>query len=148
MSQISPANMPQICHVCFAATAEASPEVQRLVKEVVRHKRRFEQVAVGRGVGGEPLPNELGSFWLRKTRKCVLSMLMVKRSGEDEPIFYSGMNIEVSMPTGSLCAERNAMGQQLYPARNGSKDVHDTPCEILVLCGLLLANSMACCIAA
>lgn len=81
-------------------------------------------------MGSEPPLNELGSFWLRKTRKCVLSMLMVKRSGEDEPTFYSGMNIEVSMPTGSLCAERNAMGQQFHPPHNGSKDVHDTPCEI------------------
>ena len=89
--------------------------MQRLVKEVVRHKRRFEQVTLGRDVGGEPLSNELGSFWLRKTRKCVLSMLMVKRDGEDEPTFYSGMNIEVSMPTGSLCSERNAMGQDPPP---------------------------------
>lgn len=97
------------------ATTEATPEVQRLVKEVVRHKRRFEQVALGRGGGGEPLANELGSFWLRKTHKCVLSMLMVKPDGDEEPTFYSGMNIEVSMPTGSLCSERNAMGQTPSP---------------------------------
>lgn len=112
------------CHARFPATTEASPEVQRLVKEVVRHKRRFEQVSLGRGVGGDKLSNELGSFWLRKTRKCVLSMLMVKHDGDDEPTFYSGMNIEVSMPTGSLCSERNAMGQT-RPSRtqwNGSID--------------------------
>lgn len=108
----SRANVPR---PFFPATSEASPEVQRLVKEVVRHKRRFEQVALGRGAGGESLTNELGSFWLRKTHKCVLSMLMVKPDGDEEPTFYSGMNIEVSMPTGSLCSERNAMGKAPSP---------------------------------
>ena len=29
------------------------------------------------------------------------------------PVFYRGMNVEVSMPTGTLCAERNAIGNAL-----------------------------------
>ena len=100
------------------AVSEASPDVQRLVKELVRHKRRFEQVRStsrggGGGASGGGKGHELGSFWLRKTRKCVLCMLMVKRAGEEEPTFFAGMNIEVSMPTGTLCSERNAIGTAL-----------------------------------
>ena len=97
------------------AVSEASPDVQRLVKELVRHKRRFEQVrSTSRGgAAGGGKGHELGSFWLRKTRKCVLCMLMVKRAGEEEPTFFAGMNIEVSMPTGTLCSERNAIGTAL-----------------------------------
>ena len=97
------------------AVSEASPDVQRLVKELVRHKRRFEQVrsASRGGAAGAGKGHELGSFWLRKTRKCVLCMLMVKRAGEEEPTFFAGMNIEVSMPTGTLCSERNAIGTAL-----------------------------------
>ena len=50
------------------AVSEASPDVQRLVKELVRHKRRFEQVrSTSRGGGGcgGGKGHELGSFWLR-----------------------------------------------------------------------------------
>jgi hypothetical protein len=49
--------------------------------------------------------NDLGSFWLRKTRKPVLAVLLVEKNGINK--FYRGSNMEVSMPTGSLCAERN-----------------------------------------
>ncbi|XXQ34432.1 CMP/dCMP-type deaminase domain-containing protein [Plasmodiophora brassicae] len=56
--------------------------------------------------------HELRAFWLRKTFKPVLSVLLVMKPG-GEPQYFSGMNMEVSMPTGSLCAERNAIGNAL-----------------------------------
>lgn len=79
--------------------------------------------------------NELGSFWLRKTRQPVLSVLLVRRdephpdedtnSDSITPItlstgirkginkFYCAQNLEVSMPTGSLCSERAAIAMAL-----------------------------------
>ncbi len=57
--------------------------------------------------------DELGTFWLRKSRKCVLSVLMVQAPHDEQPRFFRGMNLEVSMPTGSLCAERNVIGSAL-----------------------------------
>lgn len=58
-------------------------------------------------------PNEISQFWLRKTRKPVLAILIVQKSPNDKPTVYRGMNCEVSMPTGSLCAERNVIGSAL-----------------------------------
>ena len=45
----------------------------------------------------------------------VLAVLLVVKDppvegGEGERRLYCGTNMEVSMPTGSLCAERNAIG--------------------------------------
>mgnify|MGYP002039706169 CR=1 FL=1 len=43
-----------------------------------------------------------------------MAVLLTKKSGvEDRPVFWRGMNVEVSMPTGTLCAERNAIGNAL-----------------------------------
>ena len=39
-------------------------------------------------------------------------MLMVQKA-DGVKKFYRGSNMEVSMPTGSLCAERNAIGSAL-----------------------------------
>jgi hypothetical protein len=56
--------------------------------------------------------NDFSQFWLRKTKKPVLAVLLV--SGKDgTPLLYRGTNMEVSMPTGSLCAERNVIGTAL-----------------------------------
>jgi hypothetical protein len=57
-------------------------------------------------------------FWHRKSRKVVLSVLLVEKDNLDENgekiiNLYDGTNMEVSMPTGSLCAERNAIGSAL-----------------------------------
>ena len=70
---------------------------------------------------------DLTAFWLRKTKKPVLAVLMVRKDTENAAIddkesyedakkrvkFYRGTNMEVSMPTGSLCAERNVIGSAL-----------------------------------
>ena len=56
--------------------------------------------------------NELATFWLRKTRQPVLAVLAVKK--HDGPThFFRAINTEVSMPTGSLCAERAAIAMAL-----------------------------------
>jgi cytidine deaminase len=56
--------------------------------------------------------NDLGAFWLRKTKKPVLAVLLVQKE-DQTPKLYRGTNMEVSMPTGSLCAERNVIGSAL-----------------------------------
>lgn len=56
--------------------------------------------------------HDMASFWLRKTRKPVLAVLLTQKSGQ-EPQLFCGTNMEVSMPTGSLCAERNVIGTAL-----------------------------------
>ncbi len=83
--------------VCVAEALRSS--AGPLVQEMQRFIAAFEAVRAGTG-------HDLDSFWLRKTRKPVLAVLQVARVGE-EPRFYRGTNMEVSMPTGSLCAERN-----------------------------------------
>lgn len=92
------------------ATAVASlrdPKVCRLAEEMALHKVEFEAV---RDSGRY---HELELFWLRKSKKSVLSVLMVQKRDDQEPKFYRGVNLEVSMPTGSLCSERNAVGSAL-----------------------------------
>ena len=49
--------------------------------------------------------HDLSTFWLRKTKKPVLAVLLVRRRDGSLKL-YRGTNMEVSMPTGSLCAER------------------------------------------
>lgn len=56
--------------------------------------------------------SDLTGFWLRKTQKPVLAILLVQKPN-GPPTIYRGCNMEVSMPTGSLCAERNAIGSAL-----------------------------------
>ena len=80
-------------------------DVRDLVREVAQFKESFE------GRQGD----ELAGFWLRKTKKPVLSVLLVQsRTNANAPrVFLRGINCEVSMPTGSLCAERNVIGAAL-----------------------------------
>lgn len=62
----------------------------------------------------QPMPceGELEGFWLRKGRKPVLAVLRVERPGEAARHIRAS-NLEVSLPTGTLCAERNAIGSAL-----------------------------------
>jgi len=112
-----------------------TPDITDLVNEMIAYKSNFDNVRSTKD-------HELHEFWLRKTKKPVLSVLMVEL---DEPIletatsssststssttptgtkgakgtkgkrfqFFRGINCEVSMPTGSLCSERNAIGTAL-----------------------------------
>ena len=54
-------------------------------------------------------------FWHRKTKKIVLAVVALNTP--NGPEFVRGCNLEVSMPSGSLCAERNAIGSAvaMYP---------------------------------
>lgn len=60
---------------------------------------------------------ELPTFWLRKSRKGVLAVLCVRETHRgttgDGLHYYYGINTEVSLSTGSLCAERSAIGAAL-----------------------------------
>ncbi|CCI49184.1 unnamed protein product [Albugo candida] len=89
------------------AFTEAEPMVQLVVQEMCIFRDQFLQ-AQGKG--------EVESFWLRKSRKPVLAVLLVEKHEQDGSVrllVHRGMNCEVSMPTGSLCAERNAIGSAL-----------------------------------
>lgn len=46
-------------------------------------------------------------FWQRKSKKVVLAVVVCR--GQDGLLVYRGMNTEVSLPSGSLCAERAAI---------------------------------------
>ena len=115
--------------------AEESAEVRaeaaiatRIVEEMKKHRDAFVASAAAVDASGEPA-HELGTFWLRKTRP-VLAVLCVRErarrkspddsdradfadSAADAYSFHRGVNLEVSMPTGSLCSERNAIGNAL-----------------------------------
>jgi len=82
------------------------PFQRRLAAEMMSYKRQFEAVR-------DAEEHELESFWLRKTGKAVLAVLVTQKAGDLQPVYWRGMNIEVSMPTGTLCAERNAIGNAL-----------------------------------
>ena len=102
-----------------ADAARAATEARvtiALVKEMKAHRDAFLNAA-------KEETHELTSFWLRKTRKPVLAVLCVLKAAsaakprrvveESDFEFHRGVNLEVSMPTGSLCSERNAIGNAL-----------------------------------
>ncbi|CEL93791.1 unnamed protein product [Vitrella brassicaformis CCMP3155] len=54
------------------------------------------------------LEGQMDSFWHRKSSKIVLAVVMVvDKNGQER--FYRGMNSEISLPSGSNCAERAAI---------------------------------------
>lgn len=80
--------------------------VQKVINEMKTFRTEFLETLKGES------KSDLASFWLRKSKKPVLAVLLVqKKNGEQ--VMYRGTNMEVSMPTGSLCAERNAIGTAL-----------------------------------
>ena len=86
---------------------QAEPAVQLLVAAMREFIAQFQVVRAM-----PPGSTDLDSFWLRKTKKPVLAVLLVQKPG-GAPKLYRGTNMEVSMPTGSLCAERNVIGSAL-----------------------------------
>lgn len=83
-----------------------SERVQLVTKEILKFKAEYVKKLLNES-------NDISAFWLRKTKKPVLAVLAVKNRETDEIILYRGTNMEVSMPTGSLCAERNVIGTAL-----------------------------------
>eukprot|EP00486_Rosalina_sp_Unknown_P007198 CAMPEP_0201574096 /NCGR_PEP_ID=MMETSP0190_2-20130828/18318_1 /ASSEMBLY_ACC=CAM_ASM_000263 /TAXON_ID=37353 /ORGANISM="Rosalina sp." /LENGTH=171 /DNA_ID=CAMNT_0048001831 /DNA_START=1373 /DNA_END=1885 /DNA_ORIENTATION=- len=75
-----------------------------MINEMRKWKKDFMASAV------DNAQSEMSRFWLRKTHQPVLAILSTQKPNQSQPIYYRGVNVEVSMPTGSLCAERNAIG--------------------------------------
>ena len=107
------------------SVSQLSEPLQVLVAETLKYAEEFRSTL---NAGND----EVANFWLRKTKKPVLSVLMVRVPLDDKGVtptlfshgmtskdqawglrFFRGMNAEVSMPTGSLCSERNAIGTAL-----------------------------------
>ena len=88
------------------AIDQTSSEVSKTVAEIIQFRKDFLETLKA---GGR---SDMKKFWLRKTRKPVLAVLLVRKS-DGTDILYRGTNMEVSMPTGSLCAERNVIGTAL-----------------------------------
>ena len=76
--------------------------------------------------------HDMAAFWHRKTKKVVLAVLLVVKNGV--PKTYVGINLEVSMPTGSLCAERNAIGSALAD----DLSLHRTDLKVVAVLGCTL----------
>jgi len=79
-------------------------ETKSVIVEMNAFRQEFLELLEGR--------NDVRQFWLRKTKKPVLAVLLVQPPNKPA-ILYRGTNMEVSMPTGSLCAERNVIGTAL-----------------------------------
>ena len=88
------------------AESQFDTQTKLVVNEMQKFRSEFTKKLV------ENSGDDLGTFWLRKTKKPVLAVLLVQKDNE-EPKLYRGTNMEVSMPTGSLCAERNVIGSAL-----------------------------------
>lgn len=83
------------------------PQILQVVEEMKRF--RDDMIRILKEENGS---NDIRKFWLRKTQKPVLAVLAVKDPSGGLKL-YRGTNMEVSMPTGSLCAERNVIGSAL-----------------------------------
>ena len=89
----------------FEASNVADSNTSLVIQEMKAFRQDFLATLEGR--------NDVTQFWLRKTKKPVLAVLLVQSPNHAKPILYRGTNMEVSMPTGSLCAERNVIGTAL-----------------------------------
>ncbi|CAM9756738.1 unnamed protein product [Chrysoparadoxa australica] len=97
-------DMETVPPVLASEIAQADHNCSLVINEMRQLRDDFLNIAMGQ-------PNDLASFWLRKTKKPVLAVLLVQHAGGVK--LYRGTNMEVSMPTGSLCAERNVIGTAL-----------------------------------
>jgi len=84
--------------------------VRMCLDGVLELKREFEEIEK---MGDMKNSSDLTSFWHRKTKKPVLACLLIQKSPDSPLQVFKGVNMEVSMPTGSLCAERNVIGSAL-----------------------------------
>jgi cytidine deaminase len=88
---------------------QQQPMALQVVQEMKAFKAQMDTILKQ----GNDDAHDLKSFWLRKTRKPVLAVLAVQMTKDGPVKLYRGTNMEVSMPTGSLCAERNVIGTAL-----------------------------------
>ncbi|ETO02391.1 hypothetical protein RFI_35045 [Reticulomyxa filosa] len=81
---------------------EVDKDVQKIVYEMERWKDDFV-------IKMKAPKSEIETFWLRKSFQPILAIVVIQKP--NEPIeYFRGVNMEVAMSTGSLCAERNAIG--------------------------------------
>lgn len=85
---------------------DAADRVQYVTKEMLKFKEEYVRQILSE-------ENDIDEFWLRKSKKPVLAVLAVRKRDTGDIVLYRGTNMEVSMPTGSLCAERNVIGTAL-----------------------------------
>ncbi len=81
---------------------------EKMILNIINEMRKWKKDFLAGAV--DDASSEMSRFWLRKTHQPVLAVLSTQKPNQLEPIYYRGCNVEVSMPTGSLCAERNAIG--------------------------------------
>lgn len=85
------------------------PVIQLAVQEMHAWRAQFVQARPLRA-NDDTIDKENG-YWFRKGRKEVLALLVVEDPNNPDTLHtYRGVNVEVSLPTGTLCAERNAIG--------------------------------------
>ena len=80
----------------------------RAIEELRAWHDHFRSLRPERPVSGDTEAN----FWFRKGRQEVLATVVVRKPGGGLETLR-GVNVEVSLPTGTLCAERNAIGSAL-----------------------------------
>ncbi len=98
---------------------DLAPDFRALVAELARWHDEYSAVWSQHQANQGPLE----SFWLRKGKKPVLAVVAVRDRATGATRYHCGCNLEVSLPTGSLCAERNAIGSAL--AANPAVDRSD-----------------------
>ena len=80
--------------------------------QIVNEMKKWKNEYLNNGINNKD--SEIYNFWLRKSHQPVLAVLMIEKHDSNKTLkFFRGCNMEVSMPTGSLCAERNAIGTAL-----------------------------------
>ena len=80
--------------------------------QIVNEMKKWRNEYLSNGINNKN--SEIYNFWLRKSHQPVLAVLMIEKHDSNKRFkFFRGCNMEVSMPTGSLCAERNAVGTAL-----------------------------------
>ena len=85
-------------------------EIIFAIEEMRKWKKDFVSI---RGTVRE-WEKEKPTFFFRKGKQEVLAVVVVREpEGNKSFIVHRGVNLEVSLPTGSLCAERNAIGSAL-----------------------------------
>ncbi|TVR00901.1 MAG: hypothetical protein EA398_10975 [Deltaproteobacteria bacterium] len=93
-------------HVDDEVAQFAVEQMRAWMKEYTRQRpvRAGERPPAGKERNAED------AFWFRKGQKEVLAVLVVRDRETGALQAHRAVNLEVSLPTGTLCAERNAIG--------------------------------------
>lgn len=93
------------------------PELRFAVEEMKKWKKYFVDHRPKRAAEKDER-NDANShreyiYWFRKGKKEVLALVVTQDPETKKLHAHRGVNLEVSLPTGTLCAERNAIGSAL-----------------------------------